>query len=640
MADYLLAEVLERQPGEVRQLLLCTSILEQVNGALADALLGTSGAERVLHSLVQANAFIVPLDAAHSWFRYHHLFVDLLRLELRRTAPEVIPGLHRAAATWYAEHGYVIDAIRHAQAAEDWPYASRLLADHNFSLVLDGHEATIHTLLAAFPADAVSDPELARVFAGDQLVNGSLDNVAAFIDLAERHAGAVPDERLRRFQIALAVTRLSLARRRGDFSAALDEAQALIGPSSADTMSDVTLSNDARAFALKNLGIVELWSLRIDEAIHHLEQGLELGRQIGRPYIEVNCLAHLALAAGRHSFTQQLKHSLEAIEIAEAQGWATKPISCVPMAATGIAYLAQGRFAEGESWLDRAERAMSPEVDPATALLINLARGLQYICQGQFTQALTAFHAAEQCQTRLVTRHVLLILTRQFTVYTQLRLGDLAAARATIAELSDEEEQPWGELGAATAALHLADGDARAALDVLAPVLAGVAPMVLELTVVQAFILEAIARDRIGERQARDAAIERALDLAEQDGTLFAFALVPAQALLERHRLERTTHPVLVADILDMLTGASPPLRSGDPFELHEDLSEGELRVLRFLPSNLSAPEIAAELSLSTSTVKTHMRHIYSKLDVHRRTEAVERSRALGLLRSSTPPKR
>ena len=126
--------------------------------------------------------------------------------------------------------------------------------------------------------------------------------------------------------------------------------------------------------------------------------------------------------------------------------------------------------------------------------------------------------------------------------------------------------------------------------------------------------------------------IERALDLAEPDALVFPFVVVPARDLLERHPRHRTAHAALLADLLDVLGGSSLPARRREPATLPEPLSESELRVLRFLPSNLSAPEIAAELYVSTSTVKTHMRHIYEKLDAHRRTEAVDRARELGLL--------
>ena len=146
--------MLERQPADVQELLLRTSLLDRVNGELADLLTGRPGSERILLDLEDANAFVVSLDPERTWFRYHHLFADLLRLELRRTLPEEVPALHRRAAGWFTEHGQVVEAIRHTQAAGDWPDAARLLADHSFSLTLDGQAQTIQALLQAFPPGA------------------------------------------------------------------------------------------------------------------------------------------------------------------------------------------------------------------------------------------------------------------------------------------------------------------------------------------------------------------------------------------------------------------------------------------------------------------------------------------------------
>lgn len=142
VAEYLLAEVLEQQTGPVRALLLRTSMLERVNGELADLLTGGSGGERILQDLEQANAFVVCLDATRSWFRYHRLFADLLHLELRRTASGEVATLRRTAAGWLAEHGYPVEAIRQAQSARDWHLAARVLADHWPVLHLDGQAAT------------------------------------------------------------------------------------------------------------------------------------------------------------------------------------------------------------------------------------------------------------------------------------------------------------------------------------------------------------------------------------------------------------------------------------------------------------------------------------------------------------------
>ena len=182
VADYLLAEVLERQPGEVRRLLLRTSVLERVSGPLADVLTGGSGGERMLQQLEEANAFVVSLDAARSWFRYHHLFADLLQLELRRTAPGEVAALHEAAAGWFAEHGFAVEAIGHAQAAGDWGLAARLLADNWPGLHLGGQAATVHVILAGFPAGATAaDAELATVAAADELAQGSLEEAERYL---------------------------------------------------------------------------------------------------------------------------------------------------------------------------------------------------------------------------------------------------------------------------------------------------------------------------------------------------------------------------------------------------------------------------------------------------------------------------
>jgi LuxR family transcriptional regulator, maltose regulon positive regulatory protein len=635
VADYLFAEVLARQPDDVRRLLLRTSVLERIDGALADRLVGDVGSERILQALEDGGAFVVSLDASRTWFRYHHLFADLLRLELRRTDPDAVAGLHRAASRWLAEHGHVVDAVRHAQAARDWGGAARLLADHSFSLSLDGQEATVGALLAAFPADAVSDPELTAVFAADQLARGSLDDAAAYIELAERNASAVPEERRRRFEVALEVARLSLARRRGDFGTVLGEVESLHGPADAETLSDVALGNDVSAVALMNLGIVELWSVRMDDAERHLEQALELARRIGRPYPEIGSLSHLAIVAGRRSFALVRERCDEAIAIAEAQGWGSEPIAGLALAARGGTDVWHGRFGEAEQWLDRAERALRPDAEPATGLLLHLTRGMLHVGQGRLQQALAAFRAAERLQALLVAPHWLTVQVHQFLVHTLVRLGDTEGARATLAGMS-EEHRDWGEARAALASVNLAESDPQAAVDALAPVVDGSAPVVHTFSVIQALLLDALARDELRESQAAESGIERALVLAEPDALIFPFVLTPPRDLLERHPRHGTAHAALLQDILDVLAGTSLPAGAGEPQELREELSDGELRVLRYLPSNLSAPEIGKELYLSLNTVKTHMRHIYAKLGVHRRTEAVERARELGLLGPSS----
>jgi LuxR family maltose regulon positive regulatory protein len=192
----------------------------------------------------------------------------------------------------------------------------------------------------------------------------------------------------------------------------------------------------------------------------------------------------------------------------------------------------------------------------------------------------------------------------------------------------------------ALAAILLAERDARGAIDVLAPVRGGTATIVRDFSVINALLLDAVARDALGDTQAAEDDVERSLDLAEPDALILPFLIVPALDILERHPRHRTAHAALLANILDVLAGSPLRARRPDLEDLTEDLTESEMRVLRYLPSNLSAPEIASEIFLSTSTVKTHMRHIYEKLGVHSRTEAVDGARERGLLGPSARTRR
>jgi LuxR family maltose regulon positive regulatory protein len=263
VAEYLLAEVLDRQNEQVRRLLLRTSILERVNGELAGLLTGDSGGERILQDLAEANAFVVALDAARSWFRYHHLFADLLQLELRCTEPEQVAGLHRAAARCFAGHGYPMEAVRHAQAAQDWDLAARLLADHWPGLYLDGQAATVHELVAGFPAGAsAADAELAAVAAGDELARGSLEAAEWHLGQAERGSASVPAGRRGQAQLLLGIVRLLLARQRGNRPVVAEEAGRLQAAAEAPAAAQAGLGEELRALALISLGSAEYWAAR------------------------------------------------------------------------------------------------------------------------------------------------------------------------------------------------------------------------------------------------------------------------------------------------------------------------------------------------------------------------------------------
>ncbi len=265
VAEYLIAEMLERQPPDVQDLLLRTSLLDRVNGELADLLTGRPGSEQILLSLEDANAFVESLDPERTWFRYHHLFADLLRLELRRRLPDQVPTLHRRAAEWFILQGQMVEAIRHTQAAGDWPEAVRLLADHSFSLTLDGQAQTMQALLQAFPPGA-DHPELALVRAMGDLAQGRLDEAAAHLAVAETYVETAPPGRRHRLQVAVASLKLSLARRRGHLADVLEQVKFLDSPVTGPSDEDIALGSDLRAVALLNLGTAEAWSLGLPDA--------------------------------------------------------------------------------------------------------------------------------------------------------------------------------------------------------------------------------------------------------------------------------------------------------------------------------------------------------------------------------------
>jgi LuxR family maltose regulon positive regulatory protein len=339
-------------------------------------------------------------------------------------------------------------------------------------------------------------------------------------------------------------------------------------------------------------------------------------------------LTGLSLSAG-------LELSGEAVKAADDHGWSEDPVIVTALATGAMALLWLGRLGESERWLDRAQRTLQPEGEPGTELIVHQVRGLLRLSQGRLDEALAALRAAERMQAMLAGTHAFSAAVQARLLQTQVYMGRLPAARAALAEIS-EEDRDKGDMRLAAAAVHLAEGEADQAIDALAAVIDGSAPVIHRPTATtEAHVLDARARDQLGDRRAAEASLERALDAAEPEGIVLPFVLAPVRDLLERLPPHRTAHPTLRRTILDVLDGEAPRATGSPAGSLDDELSEAELRVVRYLPSNLRAPEIASELFVSTNTIRTHLRHIYAKLDVHGRAEAVTRARELGLLAPS-----
>jgi LuxR family transcriptional regulator, maltose regulon positive regulatory protein len=630
VAEYLIAEMLERQPDDVKDLLLRTSLLDRVNGELADLLTGHPGSERILLALEDANAFVMSLDPERTWFRYHHLFGDLLRLELRRTLPEEVPGLHRRAADWLIQHGQVVDAIRHIQAAGDWPRAAQLLADYSFSMTLDGQTQTIQALVQAFPPGA-NHPELALVYATVDLIQGRLDEAAAHMAVAETYAGTAPPDRQRRLHVTIASLKLSLARRRGNLAGVLEQAKFLASPVTGQSDEDIAVGSELRAVALMNLGIVEAWSQGLPDAERHLQEGADLARQIGRPYLEVACLAQLGFASRIRSFAITRERCHQAIALAERHGWGAEPVIAPALVTLAGNLVWTGEFDESERWLQRAELALQTDAGPGIRQLLHLATGRLYAGRGRHHEALEEIRAAEQLQSQLAGPHAMTSQVTGWMLATQARAGMPSQACASLEALTDERANA-GEIRNARAVICLVEGDPAAALDALAKVLDGTAPVVGYVTLVETQLLAGLAHRELGDQRAANQAAERALGLAEPDRLVLPFVMTGSGELLEALPRHETVHAALLADILDVLHGSSLAAQDQSSSRSSEELSPSELRVLRYLPTNLSRPEIASELSVSVNTVNTHVRNIYAKLQARDRSSAVQRARELRLL--------
>src|SRR6266508_6315455 len=643
--DYLTEEVLEQQPDDVRSFLLETSILEQLSGPLCDALTGRHDGQEVLEYLERANLFLVPLDEERHWYRYHHLFADLLLARLQSIDPQQMPELHRKAAAWYEEYSLISDAVRHGLAAGEAVWAARLVAQHGEEILRRGEGETLRGWLAALPQEVVrSRPRLAlaqviaafnagRLQAAEPLLKYAEQALASA--LIEPYEPSVGKEMsmLVNVPVSIALLRASLATLRGDAERTTELvrwAQSHLheeeqGPrisvrwnlAQADWMRG-NLPEAERAFihivdegresgqlhlmltAGSVLGRIQRAQGRLEAAFRTYQEGLEFAARTGPTVVLSAAAAHVGMAEvfyERNQFDQALRHVGEGI----SRG---RQLATTQTLASGLVTLA---------WI---RQAMS---DPAGA-------------REAMDEAYQVMPSLE-----IVALHNLVPAERARLLLAQ---GDVKEAVRWVEQrgLGEADEPGYArEREYLVLARYLLSqnipGRALALLERLGIAAKTQARMG---SLIEIQVLQALGFQAAGKADQAIKVVAQTLLQAESQGYIRTFVDEgrPMAALLHRALSRGVTADYTTRILAAFASGdhGTHPSPAPLPSSFNEPLSERELEVLRLLASGASNQEIAEELSIALTTARKHVSNIIGKLGVTNRTQAVSRGRDFGLL--------
>ena len=641
--DYLVDEVLARQPVPVQTFLRRTSVLNRLTGPLCDAILNgerlDGGADAMLDRIERANLFLVPLGAERRWYRYHQLFAELLRTRLDRVEPELAPELHRRASKWYEEEGLIQEAIHHALAAPDWERAAHLIEQHGMAVFHLGQLQTILGWFRALPSDLVqSRPQLCIVYACALIVTNQLDAAERSLQAAERHLQSdFPPDEAQALQARIDSVRAVTAGVRGDLTRSVslaEQAEELL------PASDVAWLWPARIYARRVMGEVR------SQSEHALATVAEQSKAADFPIaarVALGELARLYVLEGR------LRRAATTFAEAE-QILGPHVLIALPKCCFGL-----GDLLREQNDLDKAEHLLGQGVESLTEAnaveaytaangYIALARLRQ--ARGDSPGAMAALgEFTDLARRREFDRRV---TDRAAAARAHLWLiqGNLAAA-ARWADNSgltpaDPVTLPQ-EFEHLVLARVLAAKKRRTALALLDRLLQHAESHGRFGSAIEILAVRAVALQRFGDSARALQDLERALALGEPEGyaRVFVDEGTPMATLLRRAR----THgmfPEYAAKLLDAFgdrsaTDGLSPARPGAATRpkvagpLIEPLTRREREVLRLLAEEASNQEIARRLFITVGTVKKHVYHIFGKLGVRNRAEAVAKARALNL---------
>src|ERR671913_929900 len=657
--DYLAEEVLDRQPEPLRAFLLETSLLERLSGPVCEAVTGRADSQQLLEHIERANLFLIPLDEERRWWRYHHLFADLLRARLAQERPDRVAELHRAAAAWCEQAGLADDAIRHALAAGDTVRAARLIERHFDALLQRAEGATVDRWVQALPTELVrSRPRLLLAQAVWALLVGRIHEA----EHLRRHAGgawgAAGDEPyepsvgraaslVANLPAAIAIARADLARRRGD----ADRVDAFVQ----QALPYLTEKDRALRWAVDRYLAVAAWQRgELAEAERLLVDLVGERWAPGEGFLAVRPrydLGQVQRAQGRLGAALGTYR-----QVLAAAGGVGRPLPAAGMAHVGMAEVLYER-GQLDGALEHASQGVGlcRQLAYTQPLLAGLAT-LAWIrhARGDRAGAWEAIAEAEQAQPSPAAGVVDLLnpvpALRAKLAIVNGQVADAARwVQARGLDVEDPPSYPREREYLLLARLLVAEGDPERALELLERLRAEAAAQGRTGSVIEVRTLQVLALDASGNRAGALDALAEALALGAPEGYLRVFvdegppmAALIRQLLLGRRparpRAVAAPHEYL-ARVVEAFAQAGqpvrPPLSRGGVVVpgMVEPLTARELEVLRLLAAGTPNRAIAEQLVVTLDTVKSHVTHIFDKLGVTNRTQAVSRARELGLLR-------
>jgi LuxR family maltose regulon positive regulatory protein len=646
VVDYLVEEVLQRQPEHMRAFLLRTSILERLTGALCDTVTGQTDGRATLEALDRGNLFLVPLDQGRHWYRYHHLFGDMLRARLLHEDPDVVLDLHRRASAWLQGQGLRDEAIEHALAGEGWGRAAHLIELAIPDIRQARQDATLRRLLGALPRDVFRDrPVLAIGYVGALMSNGEPQDIEVLLADAERWLDpatrpgtgmVVADEaELQRLPSAIAMYRAAQARILGDHEGTVRHARHALELALVDDPLSRGGAEGFLALAYWTAGDLEIAHGFWADAMASLTRA---GHTVDAVAI-VRALAEIRTAQGR---ARDARRAYErGLALASEEGAA--PLRGAADIHTGLAELALER-----NELDAAADHLltSERLDarggglPQNAARRRVVEGLLREAEGDPDAAIGLLDAAERAHVGEyfpVVRPIAALRARILVAHGRLaEATDWATERGLSVDdqldyVHEFEHVTYARVLMATSTAG-DPGPMRRAAAFLERLLDAAEAGGRGRSVLELLVLLAMARDALRDEVGALAALRRALELGEPEGQTRVFLAEGAPmtkvlgSAIARGISPRFARAVLAA-------GGRAPRQP-----LAEPLSERELEVLRLLASDLDGPAIARELVVGLSTVRSHTKRIYAKLDVNDRRAAVRRAGELGLLAARHRP--